>query len=154
MKVNILFGLLGALLLVVAVGTFFWLYSTARRIDTGSDETPLTSQLMRRKLEATQSVRDSIASEDMKQLQRAITLLWRVSETVKWYLSDQRTTELRAEFRRRLDKLDMLAGQGEISGLPAAYEEMLNSCIRCHQQEGIKSIDPIQLQLPLESAAN
>jgi hypothetical protein len=146
MKTNILLSLLG-IAAVVAIGWLFLrLWSLSGSLDSDLQRSDLTERLMQRKAAATIGIRDALAEGNLARARKGASELRRISETAEWYLTDERYAALSADFRQALERLDRALSEDPVSAGPDAYDELIASCMTCHQQATQSRIDPGLLQ--------
>jgi len=133
MKTNVLLSLVGSLLLVGIGWSFYWLWATFGTLDTEQQREDLTQRLMQRKVVATEQVCDALAAEDLDRLQESIARLRSVSEAARWFLGDGESAALRDQYRQALNQLDAALVARDTTKLTAAYQELIISCVHCHE---------------------
>ena len=90
--------------------------------------------VMRKKLEASQSVLEGLALEDFDLIAKGARQLKTTGAAAEFLvIHDPLYTEQADEFRRIIDKLDRAAKERRIDGATLAYVDMTMAIVECHK---------------------
>ena len=104
---------------------------------------PTEAEIMAAKLKHAQGLIDAITREDFKKVDEHATALVRISTGAE-FLNARKTEEYEFQarmFRRTVSKMSDKAKDRNIEGVMLAYNEMSNSCLKCHQYTRDKKRD-------------
>jgi hypothetical protein len=102
--------------------------------DKDKPEPKKVSELMRRKLEASQKVLEGVALNDFKLIGRNAEELIQISKATEWKVVRTPQYEVFSnEFRRNADALVQNAKDKNSDGAALTYVEMTLTCVKCHK---------------------
>lgn len=109
------------------------------------------AQLMRDKLLATQRLLQGIALNDYNKIGRSADELIRISRTGEWIAYKTPKYEMNSnEFRRAAEEISNKARVKNLDGVTLAYQDLVNSCVRCHKY--MREVRDARQPLPLHEA--
>jgi hypothetical protein len=147
MKMKVLFGATGVLLLLSVVLFCYWLWLWAGSLDSRGKRDGLAAQLMRRKTAATIEIRDGLAEASYRRVERGASELRQIGEASAWFLPAPKYGALSDDFRDALSFLDKALSGRDSTQLQDAYADLIKSCVDCHRQASRHQIDPDSLRL-------
>lgn len=112
-------------------------------VKPGDVKAPSMKQLMAAKLKETQAILEGITLNDMGKVSTAsdeLILVTRANDFLNAYKGDQYQFYLKT-FRRASEAVGKKARDKNIDGVMLAYNELTQSCLKCHQAMRDKEFD-------------
>lgn len=99
-----------------------------------SKEPDTTKAFMRGKLVNSQKILEGMTTKKFKLMQEGAKELQKMSDAAAWKRSsDAVYLHYSREFRRLTEKLDRLAGDGNLEGASFTYMHIVGTCLSCHE---------------------
>lgn len=96
--------------------------------------TPLMTELMQKKLKASQGVLEGLALGEFSKITRGAEEIVQISKTTEWQFVRTPRFELHTlEFRTAAENLLQKGKERNLDGAALAYVELTLSCVRCHR---------------------